>query len=60
MKNILLYLCLWIVTGSMAIAQSPVTPAMPGYDIYRETIPHGTIDTIAYPSKTVGNSRKAL
>ncbi|HLN74793.1 MAG TPA: alpha/beta hydrolase-fold protein, partial [Prolixibacteraceae bacterium] len=46
--------------GSMAIAQSPVTPAMPGYDIYRETIPHGTIDTIAYPSKTVGNSRKAL
>lgn len=60
MKKILLYLCLWIVTGSIAPAQSPVTPAMPGYDIYRETITHGNIDTITYSSKTVGNSRKAL
>lgn len=60
MKKILLYLCLWIVAGSFTNAQSPVTPAMPGYDIYRESIPHGNIDTISYSSKTVGNTRKAL
>lgn len=60
MKNTILLICLWIIAGNFAFAQSPVTPAMPGYDIYRESIPHGTIDTINYQSKTVGNSRKAL
>ena len=43
-----------------AHSQNPVLPASPGFDIERAGIPHGTIDTITYDSKTVGNSRKAL
>jgi len=30
------------------------------FDVYQANIPHGRIDTIAYYSKTVGTSRKAL
>lgn len=31
-----------------------------GFDILRENIVHGKIDTISYPSKTVGTTRKAI
>ncbi|HBU82700.1 MAG TPA: esterase family protein [Paenibacillus sp.] len=31
-----------------------------GYDQYREGIPRGIIETVEYPSTTVGNSRKAM
>jgi len=31
-----------------------------GFDIARNDIPHGVISAIAYPSKTVGNDRKAI
>ncbi|MFW6290226.1 MAG: alpha/beta hydrolase, partial [Mariniphaga sp.] len=41
-------------------SQMDVGPAPEGYDIYRNSIPHGTIDSITYKSKTVGNERKAL
>lgn len=37
-----------------------VAPASAGFDIVRPEIPHGTIDTIVYDSKTVGTKRKAL
>jgi len=37
-----------------------VQPAPVGFDLPRVGIPHGTIDTIRYPSKTVGTVRKAL
>lgn len=59
MKNILFIICL-VVTCSFGLAQSPVTPAPLGYDLLRENIPHGVVDTITYSSKTVGTSRKAL
>lgn len=59
MKNILFIICL-VVTCSFGFAQSPVTPAPLGYDLLRENIPHGVVDTITYSSKTVGTSRKAL
>jgi enterochelin esterase-like enzyme len=41
---------------------SPVIPiqAPPGFDSAYTDIPHGKIDTIQYPSKTVGVKRKAL
>jgi len=48
------------VIGFTANSQNPVLPASPGFDIERAGIPHGTIDTITYESKTVGNKRKAL
>ena len=31
-----------------------------GFDSLRGNIPHGKIDSISYPSKTVGNNRKAI
>jgi enterochelin esterase-like enzyme len=31
-----------------------------GFDVFRSNVPHGKIDTIYYPSKTVGVKRKAL
>ena len=40
--------------------QSPITPAPLGFDVVRESIPHGKIDTITYNSKSVGTNRKTL
>ena len=37
-----------------------VKPAPPGFDSLRADIPHGRIDSINYPSTTVGTARKAL
>jgi enterochelin esterase-like enzyme len=31
-----------------------------GFDVAKNDIPHGTISTVSYPSKTVGNDRKAI
>ena len=44
----------------VANSQNIITSASLGYDIFREGIPHGKIDTIIYDSKTVGTKRKAL
>ena len=41
-------------------AQPAVKEAPKGFDLVRENIPHGKIDTIVYPSKTVGTTRRAL
>jgi enterochelin esterase-like enzyme len=43
-----------------AIAQEAIKPAQPGFDTLRATIPHGTIDTVVYQSKTVGTKRRAI
>jgi len=40
--------------------QSIASPASPGFDVVRENISHGRIDTITYSSKTVGTIRRAL
>jgi enterochelin esterase-like enzyme len=42
-----------------ANAQGPVAPATAGFDIENAAIAHGKIDTISYPSSTVGTTRKA-
>jgi endo-1,4-beta-D-glucanase Y/enterochelin esterase-like enzyme len=38
----------------------PAKPAPAGFDSLRAGIPHGRIDTIQYPSTTVGTTRRAL
>lgn len=43
-----------------ANAQQLVKQAPPGFDQTRADIPHGKIDSISYPSQTVGTNRKAL
>ncbi len=60
MKQILVVLLSVIFFSLDAFTQMDVGPAPEGYDIYRNSIPHGTIDSITYKSKTVGNERKAL
>lgn len=43
-----------------ALTPSAVVPAPPGYDSYRNNIPHGNTNLISYYSTTVGNARKAM
>ena len=47
-----------IVLGPDDQEAFPVAPT--GYDQPREGIPHGTLETVQYPSATVGNTRKML
>ena len=41
-------------------ASQPVMQMPAGFDVLKENIPHGKIDTISYFSKTVGITRRAL
>ena len=50
---IVLFFC---VRGS----SQPVTQMPVNFDVVKENIPHGKIDTITYTSKTVGTARRAL
>ncbi|MBN2635236.1 MAG: esterase family protein [Prolixibacteraceae bacterium] len=59
MKQLLLFTIFTFLVSSGVFAQ-PVTPAPEGYDSYRENIPHGSLDTVTYNSKTVGTDRKAV
>lgn len=43
-----------------ALAQDIVKQASVGFDVLQVNIPHGTIDTISYDSKTVGATRRSL
>ncbi len=60
MKNIFFLVSALFVFGYFAGAQTPVSPASPGFDVVRTDIPHGKIDTISYNSTTVGTTRQAL
>ena len=60
MKQLTLFLLAFIAFSYNASSQNVVTPAPLGFDIVREDIPHGKIDTITYNSKTVGVKRRAL
>lgn len=44
----------------VARSQNIVDHSPTGFDVVRENISHGKIDTISYASKTVGTSRRAL
>lgn len=43
-----------------ALSQDIVKQAPVGFDVLQTNIPHGTIDTISYDSKTVGTTRRSL
>lgn len=58
-KQLLFGLVLVIATG--LVQAQPIEKHMPsGFDSVRAGIDHGRIDTIVYPSKTVGTNRRAL
>jgi enterochelin esterase-like enzyme len=59
MKQLFLFLVAGMIIGLQAASQ-PVTQMPVTFDVVKENIPHGKIDTISYISKTVGVSRRAL
>jgi enterochelin esterase-like enzyme len=60
MKKLIALTFAFLAFGFNANSQNTVSPAPLGFDIVRESIPHGKIDTITYKSKTVRATRKAL
>ncbi len=60
MKPLLVYLLVAAISISIGFSQGMEIEAPEGFDLLRTDIAHGKIDTISYPSKTVGTTRKAL
>ncbi|WP_183558527.1 alpha/beta hydrolase-fold protein [Mucilaginibacter sp. SP1R1] len=59
-KQFLFAACAILFFNIPAYSQDLVNQARVGFDVYRQDIMHGKIDTITYQSKTVGNARRAL
>jgi enterochelin esterase-like enzyme len=60
MQKMTYFAFLIVCVATSASAQVTVKSAPAGFDTFRNDIAHGVIDTISYPSKTVGVTRKAL
>ena len=60
MRQLIALFVVLLVFGYSSKSQNTVTPAPLGFDVVRESIPHGKIDTITYSSKSVGTNRKTL
>ena len=60
MKHTVLSAFFLLLFGLTAYSQNEVKQAPQGFDQVREGIQQGKIDTIVYPSTTVGTNRKAL
>jgi len=60
MKQLLFVLASFGLFTLPAFSQDLVKQAPAGFDTLRGGIPHGSLDTISYASKTVGTQRKAL
>ena len=59
MKQLIFFISI-ALTFFLHAGSQPVVQMPPGFDVPKENIPHGKIDTIRYSSKTVGTTRKAL
>lgn len=60
MKKLNPLVFIFLLTAFSARAQNFDKLAPQGFDVVREGIPHGKIDTVYYASKTVGAKRKVL
>ena len=60
MKKRFLLISLLALVGGICNGQSQIKRAPQGFDSFQENNSHGKIDTINYPSKTVGVTRKTL
>ena len=60
MKKLILLISIFLLARIATNAQDLVKYAPQGFDAVQSNIPHGKIDTISYPSKTVGVNRKAI
>ncbi len=60
MKQFPFLIFMLLITSPAVLSQNIAQQAPPGYDMVRAGIPQGVIDSIIYPSRTVGTDRKAL
>ncbi len=60
MKTFLTLLTALILLNTVVLSQEILKPAPEGFDIFRDDIQHGILDTITYHSETVGTDRHAL
>ena len=60
MKELLFALTTVLLVNMSVHSQEPVKPGQPGFDVLRDSIAHGKIDTITYKSKTVDTLRRTL
>jgi enterochelin esterase-like enzyme len=60
MKKYIALFALLLLVFTTSKSQNIVRHAPAGFDSLRTGIAHGKIDSISYPSKTVGSNRKAL
>jgi enterochelin esterase-like enzyme len=60
MKKLAVISLLLVLIGHLGFAQVGKKEPPAGFDILNAAVPRGKLDTIAYPSKTVGVNRKAL
>ncbi|MBW8323227.1 MAG: esterase [Prolixibacteraceae bacterium] len=60
MKQFITTFCVCLMISQFASSQNTVASASLGFDILRDGIPHGKIDTVTYNSTTVETNRKAL
>lgn len=60
MKKLIFLVCLSLFACMGVLAQNNNMLAPQGFDVVRESIKRGKLDTVSYPSKTVGVNRKAL
>jgi enterochelin esterase-like enzyme len=60
MKHYFVFQVFFCLLVLRSYSQEIVQQAPAGFDSLQRGIPHGNIDTIQYPSKTVGVNRKAL
>ena len=60
MKQLITLVLISFLIGFGVRGQNTIVTPPSGYDVVRNGIPHGKIDTITYFSKTVGAKRKAL
>lgn len=60
MKRLQWLIFFLFVCVSVTHSQNLVKHAPKGFDVVKPDIPHGTIDTVKYESKTVGTKRRAI
>jgi enterochelin esterase-like enzyme len=60
MKNLIYLLIGLTIISVHAYSQDIEKYAPQGFDIERDSIPHGKIDTVSYNSKTVGTTRRTI
>ncbi|MBI1934028.1 MAG: esterase [Ignavibacteriales bacterium] len=60
MKKIILIVICFVYMNQISRAQITEKQAPVGFDVYKENLAHGKIDSVIYESKTVGTKRKAI